>query len=73
MNITVLSSPAQTFSSGPLDVAEGREALNANPTLEDADKDGIPDQWAISPPANGSATKMVTGCKKSLNNSTSTT
>lgn len=52
--------------------AEGREALNANPTLEDADKDGIPDQWAISPPANGSATKTTLSVEDKRNTLTLT-
>jgi hypothetical protein len=37
--------------------ATGKDCLNANPSLEDADKDGVPDGWSLSPAPNGKGTR----------------
>ncbi|MEK6795636.1 MAG: heparinase II/III family protein [Spirochaetota bacterium] len=39
--------------------ATGKDILNANPNFDDADNDGTPDGWLLSPAPNGTATKTA--------------
>ncbi|MBN8218103.1 MAG: hypothetical protein J0L75_15790 [Spirochaetes bacterium] len=39
----------------------GLDAVNGNPSLDDADKDGVPDGWTLTPAPNGKGTQAAYG------------